>query len=76
MKDVLTRVPLLARFPGVAGAGHVAQAPVQTADILETMLDLAGVNRTALDSVWVRFANSLRSVVETGDDSKDAGRFV
>lgn len=42
MADVLTRVPLYARIPGSA-MGHVTNAPVQTADVLETMLDLGGV---------------------------------
>ena len=42
MADVLTRVPLYARIPGGA-VGHVTNAPVQTADVLETMLDLGGV---------------------------------
>jgi choline-sulfatase len=54
MSDVLTRVPLYARIPGGA-RGHVSRAPVQTADILETMLDLAGINTS-----FVRFATSLR----------------
>ena len=65
--DVLTRVPLIARIPGGA-KGKVARGPVQTADIMETMLDLAGV-----ESEWVRFAESLRGVLESevGDERED-----
>jgi len=51
--DILTRVPLYARIPGGA-KGHVSRAPVQTADIMETMLALAGIQTD-----WVRFGQSL-----------------
>lgn len=71
MADVLTRVPLYARIPGGV-AGHVATAPVQTADILETMLDLAMVNVT--QSEWVRFGQSLVPALNGGDG--DPSRFV
>jgi choline-sulfatase len=54
MADVLTRVPLYARIPGGV-TGHVATAPVQTADVLETMLDLGGI----LLPDWIRFGQSL-----------------
>ena len=36
--DVLTRVPLFIRVPG-GRKGYVSKAPVQTADIMETMID-------------------------------------
>ena len=69
MADVLTRVPLVARIPkGVAGA--VVRGPVQTADMLETMLDLAQVNAS-----WVRFGVSLRAQLERGEQG-DLGRDV
>jgi len=71
MADVLTRVPLYARIPGGA-AGHVATAPVQTADILETMLDLSFANVTQAE--WVRFGQSLAPALRGGDG--DPSRFV
>eukprot|EP00939_MAST-03C_sp_MAST-3C-sp1_P000210 g210.t1 len=60
--DVLTRVPLIARVPGGV-AGNVVRGPVQTADILETMVDMANVSSDG----WVRFGKSLRSQIERGD---------
>ena len=63
--DVLTRVPLLMRIPGGA-KGKVVRGPVQTADVMETMLDLAGV-----ESDWVRFAKSLRGVLESEDEAEE-----
>eukprot|EP00931_Biecheleriopsis_adriatica_P008021 TRINITY_DN109263_c0_g1_i1.p1 TRINITY_DN109263_c0_g1~~TRINITY_DN109263_c0_g1_i1.p1 ORF type:complete len:564 (-),score=90.81 TRINITY_DN109263_c0_g1_i1:30-1721(-) len=66
--DVLTRVPLYARIPGGA-AGHVSKAPAQLADILETMLDMAGVS-----SQNIRFAKSLLPVLQGGEG--DMQRFV
>ena len=68
MADVLTRVPLFARIPGGA-RGHVSKAPVQTADILETMLDLAQINAS-----WVRFASTLAPQLRGGEG--DLSRFV
>lgn len=59
--DVLTRVPLFARVPG-GKPGQVAQGPVQTADIMETMLDLAGVK-----SDFVRFAYPLTKLLMGGE---------
>lgn len=66
MADVLTRVPLYARIPGGA-AGHVSNAPVQTADVLETMLDLGGV----LLPNWVRFGKSLVPQLMGGEGQAD-----
>lgn len=68
MDDVLTRVPLYARIPGGV-AGHVARAPVQTADILETILEMAHVN-----SSRIRFATSLLPQLNGGEGALD--RFV
>lgn len=68
MADVLTRVPLFARMPGGA-KGHVSKAAVQTADIFETMLELASVNAS-----WVRFANSLVPQLRGGEG--DLSRYV
>lgn len=76
MKDVLTRVPLFGRLAGGLTTPSVATSPVQTADILETMIDLAGINTTALDEHWVRFAETLRPTLESGNDSATAERFV
>ena len=69
MSDVLTRVPLVVRLPGGV-AGGVARAPVQTADVLETMLDVAGINAS-----WERFGVSLRAQLEQGAQG-DMGRDV
>ena len=40
--DVLTRVPLAARIPNGL-QNRVVKGPVQTFDIMETFLDLAGI---------------------------------
>lgn len=48
------------------------QAPVQTADILETMLDFAQINVT--QSQWVRFGQTLRPALMGGDG--DPARYV
>eukprot|EP01060_Flectonema_neradi_P012608 TRINITY_DN19385_c0_g1_i2.p1 TRINITY_DN19385_c0_g1~~TRINITY_DN19385_c0_g1_i2.p1 ORF type:complete len:533 (+),score=79.03 TRINITY_DN19385_c0_g1_i2:70-1668(+) len=69
LADVLTHVPLVARIPGGV-AGHVSLAPVQTADILETMLDLAGIT-----DPFVRFATSFKNIVMNGTEG-DMSRFV
>jgi arylsulfatase A-like enzyme len=41
--DEMTHVPLLMRLPGVVGAGRRIAEPVSLADILPTMLDVAGL---------------------------------
>ena len=66
MADVLTRVPIYARIPGGV-RGHVSQAPVATADILETMLDLANIEPTD----WVRFGVSLVPQLQGGEGQLD-----
>ena len=65
--DILTRVPLYARIPK-GKASHVVSTQVQSADILETILDLANVK-----SDYVRFGQSLRTLLEEGvqGDKKD-----
>ena len=71
--DVLTRVPLFIRVPG-GRKGYVSKAPVQTADIMETMIDLAGI-----ETDFVRFAKSLLPVVKPGSHGhieEDTKRFV
>ena len=61
--DVLTHVPMAIRIPnGVAGG--IVHGPVQSMDMMETMLDLAGI-----DTEWVRFGVSLRNVLF--DSTKD-----
>eukprot|EP00945_MAST-04E_sp_MAST-4E-sp1_P004353 g4353.t1 len=67
--DVLTRVPMAIRVPG-GKRGVVSEAPVQTADIMETMLQLASVKND-----FVRFAESLLPTVLHGEDG-DHSRFV
>lgn len=69
MDDVLTRVPLVGRFPGGA-SGVVHEAPVQTADVFETMLDLAGINAS-----WVRFGQSFAPALQNGTEG-EMDRFV
>ena len=57
------RVPLLARWPGVAPAGGVAAAPVVVEDVFATVLDVAGVDwrgRVAQAVDGVSFAPALR----------------
>lgn len=51
--DVLTRVPLAARIPNGL-KNRVVRGPVQTFDIMETFLELAGIN-----TEFVRFGKSL-----------------
>ena len=69
LADVLTHVPLVVRIPGGV-KGHVSLAPVQTADILETMLDLANIT-----DPFVRFSKSLKDIVIKGVEG-DMSRFV
>ena len=71
LADILTRVPLMARIPGGV-KGHVSKAPVQTADILETMLDLAEIKG---GDDFVRFGVSFKDVAMNGTDGDEA-RFV
>ena len=66
MADVLTRVPLYARIPGGV-SGHVSMAPVQTADVLETMLDAANITKPS----WIRFGKSLLPQLHGAEGAKD-----
>jgi choline-sulfatase len=54
MHDVLTRIPLIARGPGVA-QGHTATGQVELFDVMATCLELAGVRASHR-----HFAQSLR----------------
>ena len=70
--DVLTHVPMAARIPG--GLPHnVAKGPVQSMDMMETMLELAGI-----ESDWVRFGRSLAPLMREGtaDGADDLTRMV
>ena len=50
LEDVLTHVPLIIRMPGGGGAaGTRVTAPVMALDLFATVLELAGINMTALD---------------------------
>jgi arylsulfatase A-like enzyme len=42
LDDTLTRVPLVARVPGMA-SGHVVREPVELFDVMATCLELAGI---------------------------------
>ena len=69
--DVLTHVPLAARIPNGL-TNHVIKGPVQTFDIMETLIDLAGI-----ETDWVRFSKSLKNgMLSGGGGDDDVGRFV
>jgi choline-sulfatase len=53
VEDVLTRVPLIARAPGMA-QGHVSEEIVELYDIMATVLELAGI-----EAEHTHFARSL-----------------
>ena len=53
MPDVLTRIPLIARAPGLAG-GHVSRETVELFDVMATSLELAGI-----EAKHTHFARSL-----------------
>lgn len=53
VEDVLTRVPLIARTPGMA-QGHVSEEIVELYDIMATVLELAGI-----EAEHTHFARSL-----------------
>eukprot|EP00948_MAST-09A_sp_MAST-9A-sp1_P000194 g194.t1 len=67
--DILTRVPLVARIPG-GKKNHTVRAPVQIADIMETMVTLAKINTS-----FVRFAKSLAPEIMDGQEG-DLSRYV
>ena len=48
LHEELLRVPLLIWWPGRVTAGTVVRSPVQTVDVLPTLLDLAGLDPLAL----------------------------
>ncbi|HLK51587.1 MAG TPA: sulfatase-like hydrolase/transferase [Bryobacteraceae bacterium] len=60
MPDVLTRIPLIVRGPGVA-AGHTAAGQVELFDVMATCLELAGVRARHR-----HFAQSLRPQMSGG----------
>ena len=67
------RVPLFARIPG-GKKNNVIKAPVQTADIMETMIDLAGIKTD-----FVRFAKSLLPLLSNDPNKEEEeamSRFV
>jgi arylsulfatase A-like enzyme len=47
------RVPALLSWPGVVPSGSVVDAPAQTADIMPTFLDWAGVAKPASDGIAI-----------------------
>ena len=65
----LTRVPLAARIPNGLEQ-RVVKGPVQTFDIMETFLDLAGIK-----SEFVRFGKSLMDHM-TNPEYDDLSRVV
>ena len=78
-QGVVSRAPVQARSPRLGPPPprlaltlpwEVHVCLLQTADILETMLDLAGVNAS-----WVRFGASLRRTLESGAEG-DLSRHV
>ena len=67
--EVLTRVPLAARIPNGLEQ-RVVKGPVQTFDIMETFLDLAGIKNE-----FVRFGTSLLEHI-TNQEYDDLSRVV
>ena len=66
-------MPLFARIPG-GKKNNVIKAPVQTADIMETMIDLAGIKTD-----FVRFAKSLLPLLSNDPNKEEEeamSRFV
>lgn len=64
------RVPMLARWPGVAPAGGVAAPPIVVEDVFATVLDVAGVDwrgRTVQQVDGVSFAPALRGEAASAD---------
>lgn len=68
LDDVLTRVPLLARVPGMA-RGHVVEEPIEMFDVMATTLDLANI-----PAQHTHFARSL--VPQLGGAAGDPDRAV
>ena len=67
---ILTHVPMAIRIPnGIAN--NVVKGPVQSFDMMETMLDLAGI-----ETDWVRFAHSLKPVLQIGSEKDNFNRMV
>jgi len=68
MEDVLTRVPLLARVPGMK-PGQVSREMVELFDVMPTVLELAGV-----EAKHTHFARSLMPQLrgEQGDPARAA----
>ena len=66
MDDILTRVPMIARIPG-GKPGQVIPEPINTFDMMETIVDMAGVNAT-----HIRFAKSFlpQLMGEAGDRNR------
>jgi len=67
--DVLTRVPLIARVPGVK-AGHVSEEIVELYDIMATTLELAGV-----EARHTHFARSLMPQARGGKGDPNRAAF-
>ena len=68
LDDCLTRVPMIVRTPGNA-PGHVVCEPIETFDMMATVLDLAGITPT-----HTHFAQSFRHQLE--GNPGDPGRAV
>ena len=68
MEDTLTRIPLIARIPGVK-AGHVSTEIVELFDVMATCLELAGIQAR-----HTHFARTLSPQLhgEPGDPSRAA----
>jgi len=68
MPDVLTRIPLIARVPGLEG-GHVSREIVELFDVMATSLELAGI-----EAKHTHFARSLMPQLtgKAGDGARAA----
>ena len=69
MSDMVTRVPLIIRRPGCPG-GHRVDTPVQSFDLLPTIMDYEGV-----EAEHAHFGRSLRTQVEGAEGDGDRAAY-
>ena len=67
LKDVLTRVPLIIKFPGNAHAGRQVEALTQSLDIFPTLLEV-----TDIQTPYTHFGESLIPVAAGEQPGRDA----
>ena len=72
--DATTRVPLIVKLPGAAGAGRRVSAPVQHVDLVPTLLDRAGAS--APPGLRGRSLGGLLGAGAAGAPPADAGVYA